>query len=720
MNFVGSSKQVSDSDQLILAGGGHSHALLLRRWAMHPAKRPHGLITLVSESSTALYSGKVPALLAGIDSIDDISIDLRLLAQQARVGFVQATITGLDPAGQLRLHKRPPLPFDRLSLNVGSITDQQQFEHAVAIKPLAPALTALHDQDKAVADDAEPSVFHVVGAGLAGVELALALRQRWPKRSLILHVANHSLRRSVQAALQRSDISISHLQAPDGTNTLLCTGSRAPHWLQESGLPSDSKGRVRVTHTLQVLGHPHLLAAGDCAVVDSSPRPASGVWAVRAAKPLALNLERLSQHKSPIPWYPQRRSLQLIGAPEPGRATRAWILWSSVWLGPYRWIWQWKRHLDRRFMERVRLRHAMATNTEQDLGLNPMACRGCAAKLPAAPLEKALGQSGMASLGTTPEDAQPIAMSRDGATTLSSVDGFPALLSDPWLNGRLTTLHACSDLWASGARVLSAQAIVTVPAVSREEQVALLSQTLSGVRSALEEQGAALIGGHTMESRQASEAPAALDLQLSLSVCGATPNGQPPWPKGGIQPGDYLLLSRSIGTGVLFAAAMQGLCPPEALDAAITQMNTSQHALLEQLLDLTVDQTHSIHACTDVTGFGLLGHLNEMVNASGAIRIELWLDQIPVLEGAGALFAQGITSTLSPANRRALTSLNQTVEVVSSVTGISSSLDAATEALLVDPQTCGPLLLSCNDTSARWLSQQGWMLIGQASERCIR
>ena len=109
-----------------------------------------------------------------------------------------------------------------------------------------------------------------------------------------------------------------------------------------------------------------------------------------------------------------------------------------------------------------------------------------------------------------------------------------------------------------------------------------------------------------------------------------------------------------------------------------------------------------------------------MVNASGAIRIELWLDQIPVLEGAGALFAQGITSTLSPANRRALISLNQTVDVLSSVKGMSSSLDAATEALLVDPQTCGPLLLSCNDTSARWLSQQGWMLIGQASERCIR
>ena len=108
---------------LVLAGGGHSHALLLRRWAMHPEKRPDGLVILVSQRSTTLYSGMVPGLIAGRYSLDEVSIDLRRLADQAGVALVIATITGIDLASrQLLLEQRPALRFDRLSLNVGAVT----------------------------------------------------------------------------------------------------------------------------------------------------------------------------------------------------------------------------------------------------------------------------------------------------------------------------------------------------------------------------------------------------------------------------------------------------------------------------------------------------------------------------------------------------------------------------------------------------------------------
>ena len=113
-----------------------------------------------------------------------------------------------------------------------------------------------------------------------------------------------------------------------------------------------------------------------------------------------------------------------------------------------------------------------------------MACRGCAAKLPAQPLQAALDQAG---LSGQPEDAARI---EADPPLLQSVDGFPALVSDPWLNGRLTTLHACSDLWACGAGVDSAQAIVTLPVLEAAEQQELLVQTLGGVQSVLEEQQA--------------------------------------------------------------------------------------------------------------------------------------------------------------------------------------------------------------------------------------
>ena len=109
--------------QLVLAGGGHSHALLLRRWAMRPKQRPAGLITLVNRSSTTLYSGMVPGLIAGIYNRDQVAIDLRRLAADAGVAFVEAEIQGLDLTGQtLKLKDRLPLPFTQLSLDVGAIS----------------------------------------------------------------------------------------------------------------------------------------------------------------------------------------------------------------------------------------------------------------------------------------------------------------------------------------------------------------------------------------------------------------------------------------------------------------------------------------------------------------------------------------------------------------------------------------------------------------------
>ena len=219
-----------------------------------------------------------------------------------------------------------------------------------------------------------------------------------------------------------------------------------------------------------------------------------------------------------------------------------------------------------------------------------MACRGCAAKLPAHTLENALSQVG---LNGAPEDAVSLG---GNPPLLQSVDGFPALLSDPWLNGRLTTLHASSDLWACGATVESAQAIVSLPAVQPGDQKELLIQTLGGVRSVLEEQGASLIGGHTMEARNETAKPTELGLQLTICVNGRSPQ---PWSKGGIQIDDALLLSRPLGTGVLFAAAMTGAARPEVLDAVQTVMASSQHQLVQQLRH---HQDH-IHACTDITGF---------------------------------------------------------------------------------------------------------------------
>ncbi len=708
---------------LVLAGGGHSHALVLRRWAMKPSKRPHQLITLVSRTSTALYSGMVPGLIAGVYQRDQAAVDLRDLADQAGVALVVAEITGLDLQNQqLQLNQRPALPYEHLSLNLGAVTSNSPAPTGglVPIKPLEPALAFLANQDEQMGKPAvASSPFQVVGSGLAAVETVMALRQRWPRRPLVLRIHPAKLKPALKRALQEASIQLIETRNLDHTNQLetaaglLCTGSQAPQWLTSSGLPCcPSSGRIRTESSLQVIGQPRLFAAGDCAVIKAHPRAPSGVWAVRAAAPLARNLEAACEARPLRRWRPQRQALQLLGGFNKGQAT-AWALRGSALLGPHPLLWRWKTTIDARFMAMFRRSRSMDS-------AETMACRGCAAKLPAGPLESALQQAGIAALGTDPEDAAVLPVSIAGSTTavLQSVDGFPALVSDAWLNGRLTALHACSDLWACGARVLAAQAVVTLPQTSEPIQETLLAQTLAGIRSALDPQGAQLIGGHTLEARDGlAQPPLSRAVQVTLSVSGQAHERF--WPKAGLQAGDRLLLSRPLGTGVLFAAAMTGAAPAPALDLALEQMGTSQHVLLEGLLDLETEHPNAVHATTDITGFGLLGHLGEMLS-NPSLNVVINGPEIPALPGALSLLAKGYASSLAPANRRAWGLLdNGSVNLQLAGIDPGSKQHQALLELLVDPQTCGPLLISVQADIAHQLTSQPqspWTDIGSVEK----
>jgi selenide,water dikinase len=795
---------------LVLAGGGHAHALLLRRWLMRPRLRPaHTLITLVSRQSTAQYSGTLPALVAGLMAPEDGAIDLRRLCGLVGVGFLRAEIVGLDSlARELRLEGRPPLRFDRLSLDVGAVTagagPQSSVFEPVApethdpkptasfilggagrrsvgkasagglpVKPLEPFLAWL-------AILAPGSELRIRGGGAAAVELALALRARGLGSRLLLRrqelsLGSASANRLGERLLAEAGIPLERIVPPEAPADLACTGSRAPAWLAAAGLPVEAgTGRVLTGTSLQVLDHPNLYAVGDCGLIATAPRPASGVWAVRAVPVLATNIQRsLEQPERPLRrWRPQRWALQLLGdggwSPQGPRAV---AFWGPLALGPSRWLWRWKHHLDQRFLEGF-----AALAPEQP---EAMACRGCAAKLAAAPLEGALarleamtkaraplppginledgrnarvagalpgGASAAAPLAPPPpEDAAVLATAADGSLLLQSVDGFPALLADPWLNSRLTTLHACGDLWASGAVVESVQALVTLPEAEPALQEELLFQTLAGVRSVLDPLGARLIGGHTLEARDGA------GLALALTVNGrAEPGGH--WPKGPLQEGDALLLCGPLGSGVLFAAAMAGAARPGWIDAALETMQRSQAPLVELLA------AHGCHACTDITGFGLLGHLGEMLAAGAAadgrlrgdalgpaaveedraaaeveredgsqgypggargrpderrgapeLTVQIEARRIPAFAGALELLTQGWASTLAPANARALALLEGPVRLVGehfgtpgsgphetpgpqSAAGGGAPSTAAVEALLIDPQTCGPLL----------------------------
>jgi selenide,water dikinase len=656
---------------LVLAGGGHTHALVLRRWAMRPRLKPAATqVVLVSRHSTALYSGMVPGLVAGLVRREDCAIDLRRLCGQAGVTFLQAEITGLElEQREMQLQGRPPLRWDALSLDLGSITAVA--DAAMAVKPLEPFLAWSQAQPPAGA-------LRLRGGGAAAVELALAFRARGLAPRLLLRgetlqLGSAAANRAGERLLAEAGIAVERRVAADAAADLACTGSHAPAWLAASGLPVEpATGRVLTHPTLEVLGQRRLFAVGDCGLIQADPRPASGVWAVRAAPVLAANLRQaLARPDAALqPWRPQARALQLLGDGgwHPGGA-RALAFYGPWAVGPSRRLWQWKERIDRQFMAGFSGLVAMAP-----AGGEPMACRGCAAKLPAAPLEAALARLRPDGVLPAAEDAALVGHGAGGEWLLQSVDGFPALVDDPWLNARLTTLHACSDLWASGAAVQSVQALVTLPQQAAGLQENLLVHTLAGVESVLGPMGARLIGGHTLEGRDGA------GLSLALTVNGSAPP-QGHWPKGPLQAGEVLVLTRPIGTGVLFAAAMAGMAEPGWLEDALVLMQQSQAPLVELL------RHHGCRACTDITGFGLLGHLGEMLAPTS--RVQLDPGAIPALAGALPLLERGWTSTLSPSNARALQLLDGPVDLVGSGDGAQR---AAQLALLIDPQTCGPLL----------------------------
>ena len=496
------------------------------------------------------------------------------MAENAGVAFVIAEIVGLNiKEKSIFLKDRPSIGFEFLSLDVGSETKEpgnidifSSQKTIIPIKPFSRALQWIQDQDKGNFKDNDKAIT-VLGTGLSAVEVVLALRARWPDRPLSLQVDLLKLNPFFRPLLFDANIALVSRLTPIPGPTLLCTGSKAPSWIQASNLPLDSSGRILTTQTLQVLHNQNLFAVGDCGVIKNHYRPASGVWAVRAANTLARNLERCSQNLKPYKWRPQKRALQLIGAgPINSKHSVAWGGWGNFVIGPYHFLWRWKQFIDKRFMEKFDLFNMDLVDKRSN---EEMACRGCAAKLPSGPLREALKKSELTDLARSPEDAALIASLEGSESFFQSVDGFPALISDSWLNGRLTALHASSDIWAMGASVSSAQVAITLPKVSVELQKEFLTQSLSGINSALKEQGAKLIGGHTIEARNDSPYPFSLGIQIAISVNGSLPRELEPLKKGGLHLGDDLLISRALGSGVLFAAARVGKSRPHYLDDAI-------------------------------------------------------------------------------------------------------------------------------------------------------
>ena len=699
---------------------------------MNPKLKPAGMITLISKASTTIYSGMFPGVLAGKYKIDEILIDLRNLASKAKVSFVRAEIEGIDlKKKKLLLAGRPEIEYSTLSLNIGTKTKLDSNSSllgnknlAVPIKPFSESYKFIVDQD-IYKDDSSSKPFVIIGGGFAGIEIAFSLRKRWPKRSILLKVKSGiKINKNLLINLKILNIQVIQKNPSILYPKLICTGNESFDWIKDSGLPIDKDERVLTKKTFQVLNYPELFAVGDCGVIRDYRRPASGVWAVRSAKTLAKNLEGMTKGLKLEEWKPQRKAIQLLDINSRQNKSKAFISWGKAIIGPYNFLSRLKELLDKQFISKFDLIKDIDSDMSSEKEM--IKCRGCAAKLAFTPLNSALKKLDL--IQSSKDDSIDIGLLNSSKALIQSVDGFPSLVSDPWLNGRLLALHSCSDIWACGGSVISAQSVVKLPSLSNDLQQELLLQVLKGIDSALVIQGAKLIGGHTLESRTISEEPFSLAIESSLTVNGTIDNNKYFWSKGGMKKGDQILISRSLGTGIIFSAFMNGQVKPYILDSVLKEMNKSQHDIVNYINQLTNINPNSkvINACTDITGFGLLGHLSEMLEFTNSdqlnmnldpLKIILEIDNIPVYDGVIDLLNKGFESTLAPSNEIFLQNIdgnkNLRFELISNNFSSKHSFYKAMLKILVDPQTCGPLVVSCSSIYSEKLIKQGpWIKIG--------
>ncbi len=726
--------------EIVLVGGGHAHVSVLRMFGMKPV--PGVRLTLITRDIHTPYSGMLPGLIAGHYDFDQTHIDLGPLARFAGARLYHGEVDAIDLENrQVQVPGRPPVPYDLLSINIGSrpsaVGVPGVLEHAMPVKPIDRWLERWGALQQRVLADKGPFRVAVVGGGAGGVELALStqhrlatlLRERGddPERlhfdlftegAEILTNHNPGVRRRFRRVLGERGIGI-HEACPvmavepeglrlDGGGfhaadaVLWVTSAGAPDWPREAGLAVDAQGFVEVDRYLRSVSHPEVFAAGDIVSLPD-PRPKSGVFAVRQGPVLAENLRCAVAERPLTPYRPQKRFLGLISTGD-----RYAIASRGNWSAEGRWLWTWKDWIDRRFMQRFNELPEMAgepplavkgiadAEAIREVSARAMRCGGCGAKVGSTLLSRVVGELPARRhddvlVGLDAPDDAAVFEVPPGKVMVQSVDYFRAFIDDPYLFGRIAANHALGDLFAMGAEAQSALAIATVP-YGRERIVEqTLSDLMRGALDTLIPTGGVLAGGHSGEGAE---------LAFGLTVNGLIERERL-MRKGGMQPGDQLILSKPIGTGTLFAAQMRGKAKGRWIDSALAAMLVSSR-----------DAARCLHAlgataCTDVTGFGLLGHLVEMARASGC-DVTLELVAIPVLEGAQETVAAGILSSLQPQNLR----LRRAVRNPEAVAGHPRY------PLLFDPQTAGGLLASVPADRAEACIQQ-LQALGYEEAVCI-
>ena len=673
--------------QLVLIGGGHANVQVLKKLCENSIKGLHTI--LISEHFEATYSGMTPGFINEDFSKEEISIDLQRLCFNAGATFIRDKVTRLDTNNkELQLQNFPPINYDLLSINTGSISNTKKINiknssNCFFVKPISSLVKNLSQIDQILKKNKNKIV--IIGGGVASFELAFSLKRRYesPLEITILgkKILNEkNLNKKTKNNLKKIaknlsiieyegeviSISEKYLTLNNGDKidydlSLVSTGASIETWLLESNLIKDEKGFIKVNNNLLSINEKNIFVTGDACSIENKPKPKSGVMAVRQGEILKENIFLKLIGKNLIKFKPQKNWLYLIGT------YKNYALLNYFFLSFHsRWCWKLKVWIDKDFINKFKF-----TNNQQMTKRNfelenfentKMYCQGCGSKVSKNTLISYIKKT---SDNIYLKDSSIV--NNKSLQILQSIDHIKLFSSlNPFEFGRISYLHSQNDILAAGGEVKSLSVSLSVPFSENSVEKFYLEYFMEGIKFEADKNNCVISSGHSYQSQEPG---------ITLTLNGEIASNVS---KDSAKKGDLIYLSKPLGTGYLIAAYFNNSEILSGCDFEKILNNLKKENLFA--VNSAIDS--GSQTMTDISGFGLSSHLTDICLSSN-LSSELTLSH-EILINSNTDLLKMFQSTGFKNNYE------------SSREYIKITLNHPLKNILFDPQTNGPMLIAIN------------------------
>ena len=671
--------------QLVLIGGGHANVQVLKKLCNHSIRGLHTI--LISEHFEATYSGMTPGFIHEDFSKEEISIDLQRLCFNAGATFIRDKVIKLDSNHkELQLQNLPPVNYDLLSINIGSISNTKKINienssKCFFVKPINSLVKNLSKIDQILKNKKNRVV--IIGGGVASYELAFSLKRRYvsfldiiilgkkilneknlnkkTKNNLKKIAGNLSIREYEGEVISISDkyLTLNSGEKIDCDLSLVSTGASIETWLLESSLIKDKKGFIIVNDNLLSINEKNIFVTGDACSIENKPKPKSGVMAVRQGEILKENIFLKLTGKNLIKFKPQKNWLYLIGT------YKNYALLNYFFVSFHsRWCWKLKVRIDKNFINKFKFANNLQMTKKnfelENFENTKMYCQGCGSKVSKNTLINYIKKT---SENIYLKDSSIV--NNKSLQILQTIDHIKLYSSlNPFDFGIISYLHSQNDILAAGGEVKSLSVSLSVPFSENSVEKFYLEYFMEGIKFEADKSGCIISSGHSYQSQEPG---------ITLTLNGEIKSNVS---KNSAKKGDLIYLSKPLGTGYLIAAYFNNseMLSIGDFKKILNNLKKENFFAVNSAID-SGSQT-----MTDISGFGLSSHLIDICLSSN-LSSELTLSH-EILINSNIELLKMFQSTGFENNYE------------SSKEYIKISENHPLKNILFDPQTNGPMLIS--------------------------